>query len=452
MDIAETLRCAKLLIDNKNFDGAKALLDSVPEESRNNDWYYFFGMVSANSVPASQTASESPTTINAAIKLRFNREKKPEKLKKPRKISVKKSKAKDIITYKEYFDIYVKKASEKYYIALLIIFSVIAIFIGLVSPKLLIGQLIIVALNVATIIGLVLLRHWSVPLVRMLFSLIIFSQGSPFIICDSFWLFIYLRDARKRYKEYVNNKLQGIEPEQVNDAQTIEQEKSFYELLDGVDRPPKPLEKKIKEYEKRFPRKKDRFKDEEAKFLNNISTRIAKAFSKASNTVAIDSKKMKLESFMFVCAIKTSCIYTKSSDQDMIKNFIARVRDILYDQKEIGKITNQELNWLNSRLNEYLYLILEDSFSDCLGQHSLVLMDALNIIEKYKSNPSGRCSLFFLDCVCLEILDGGYVDLPLLKTIRIHDIVEIFEISPLVCSLLDEIEETKEKINMEILL
>lgn len=70
----EVINCAKVLLDSNNPQGARALLDTIPENERTGEWYYLLGKT--ESVP-----TQTPT-VNANVNLSFN--KKP-KVVKPKK-------------------------------------------------------------------------------------------------------------------------------------------------------------------------------------------------------------------------------------------------------------------------------------------------------------------------------------------------------------------------------
>ena len=71
----EVLNCAKVLLDSNNPQGARALLDTIPENERTGEWYYLLGKT--ESLPP-----QTPT-VNANVNLSFNKKPKEVKPKKP---------------------------------------------------------------------------------------------------------------------------------------------------------------------------------------------------------------------------------------------------------------------------------------------------------------------------------------------------------------------------------
>ena len=71
----EVLNCAKVLLESNNPQGARALLDTIPENERTGEWYYLLGKT--ESVP-----TQTPT-VNANVNLSFNKKPKEVKPKKP---------------------------------------------------------------------------------------------------------------------------------------------------------------------------------------------------------------------------------------------------------------------------------------------------------------------------------------------------------------------------------
>ena len=73
----EVLNCAKVLLESNNPQGARALLDTIPENERTGEWYYLLGKT--ESVPL-----QTPT-VNANVNLSFAKKQKETKPKKPKK-------------------------------------------------------------------------------------------------------------------------------------------------------------------------------------------------------------------------------------------------------------------------------------------------------------------------------------------------------------------------------
>lgn len=73
----EVINCAKVLLDSNNPQGARALLDTIPENERTGEWYYLLGKT--ESVPP-----QTPT-VNANVNLSFAKKQKETKPKKPKK-------------------------------------------------------------------------------------------------------------------------------------------------------------------------------------------------------------------------------------------------------------------------------------------------------------------------------------------------------------------------------